>query len=159
MRTMILAVTSIVAFPALAAEQTPMLSFNGVRLGDTVDRVKESKRSGQCEGGKRTLTECTLIDRAGIAYDINDGHVVRIEANKSVSPNAKLPFGLRLGMNTDEALRRSFPKDGGQAFVKPETSGMTLIRMIREPKTDYEFELQMHFGGGKLERVVYKDVI
>lgn len=161
MRVLILAMASALVFSATATTPPSVQpSFNGVHLGDTASRVKESKRSGQCDGSGKTLTECTLFDRHGIAYEINAGHVVRIEAAKTVAAGAKLPFGLQIGSRMETALKRSFPQEGGPAFVKLEKIGLTVIRMIREPKTDYEFELQLRFDDkGKLEGVIYKDVI
>lgn len=149
--------SEVFAGPSAAAR----LSFNDVHLGDTVSKVKEAKRTGLCDGKGSKLTECTIFDHTGIAYEINDGHVVLIEARQGItSPNATLPFGNRIGASLSDTLKRSFPREGGKAFVRPEKVGVTLILMIREPRTDYEFELQLHLNGeGKLESVVYKDVM
>ncbi len=146
----------------MSAEPSPALnpSFNGVQLGDVANKVKETRRVGQCDGRGRTLTECTLFDSAGIAYGITDGYVVRIEAGRGVAANAALPFGSKIGGGFADTLRRSFPKIGGKAFVMPGKSGVTVVRMIQEPDTEYEFELQLQFDVyGKLESIVYKDVL
>lgn len=149
-------------FVSVAAEPSHVasLSFNGVHLGDVVGKIKEKRRTGQCDGKGKTLTECTIFDSSGVAYEISDGYVVRVEARRGVTTNAELPFGVKIGAGLVEVLRRSFPQEGGQAFVRPGKAGLTLIRMIREPRTEYEFELQLRFDGeGKLEGVVYKDVM
>lgn len=154
--------TSLAQISAVAAEPSSAarLSFNGVHLGDEVGRIKEKRRAGNCDGKGQTLTECTIFDNAGVAYEINDGHVVLIEARRGVATTALLPFGIKIGSSWSDTLKRSFPQEGGQAFVKPMKASTTLIRMIREPRTNYEFELQLHFDGeGKLEGVVYKDVM
>jgi hypothetical protein len=152
----------LLTFSTIAAEpgRASNLSFNGVNLGDGVDKVKEKRRTGQCDGKGHSLTECTIFDNAGIAYEINDGHIIRIEAKRGVATNAALPFGTKIGAGLSNTLKLSFPQEGAQAFVKPTKMGLVLIRMIREPKTDYEFELQLHFDNeGKLEGIVYKDII
>jgi hypothetical protein len=149
-------------FAAVAAEPSHVtsLSFNGVHLGDVVGKIKEKTRTGQCYGKGKMLTECTIFDSSGVAYDINDGYVVRVEARRGVTTDAKLPFGIKIGASFEETLKRSFPLEGGRAFVRPEKTGVTLIRMIREPRTEYEFELQLRFDReGNLEGVVYKDII
>lgn len=136
------------------------LSFNNIRLGDSVQKIAEKRRTGQCDGKGATLTECTIIDRTGVAYEIIDGQVVRIEATRGIAVGAKLPFGMKIGDAMTSSLIRSLPQQGAQVLVVPTKTGVTLIRMIREPRVDYEFELQLRFDmEGRLESVVYKDVM
>ena len=136
------------------------VAFNGIEMSDQAAKISVVRKQGVCEIRKKKLDECTVFDATGVAYYVSQGRVVRMEATLGVTRDAALPFGLVLGQGVAEVLRRSVPKGGGQLHIVPASPGFTLIRMIREPRTEYEFELQLHFNErGVLRSAVYKDVL
>ncbi|MGH8039154.1 MAG: hypothetical protein ACREPD_15550 [Stenotrophomonas sp.] len=73
---------------------------------------------------------------------------------------ATLPFGLRLGADIVETLGRTFPVAGGEAFVVPDKSGVVIVKTIREPGAEYDFELRLRYDtAGRLVSVECKDVV
>lgn len=162
MRISIAVVLLSLATPSAIAAKPPesaSLTFNGVRLGDLAISVDERRRTGPCIAEGESLSECTLIDGAGIEYQIHDGRVVRIEVKKDAPTTAALPYGLKIGASVVDALKRCC-SGHGSVVVRDDEKSVTLVRAIQEEGTDYAFTLQLRFDEkGVLTGIVYSDVL
>jgi hypothetical protein len=160
-RTLLILVLVSAGLSAAVAQTAPApLTFNGVSISDASSKIRVVRRTGRCVGSKAALSECTLFDRSGVSYYVDQGRVVSMEASFGVSSSARLPFDLKIGASLNEVVSKVFPSGGATAYVEAGNKGTIITRMLKASRADYEFELQLSFdAAGKLNRITYKDVM